>query len=227
MKNSAKIMIVEDDLVSAEYLKEILRQKDYEIVAMVDSGAEAISQCKKLKPDIILMDIMLKDNISGSEAALQLYHDHCPSKIIFVTAYADDEMLDYAAESKAYGYILKPYREQEIFTTIKLALSHSHEDRYESSGSDTIHLQKGYEFNLKTGRLYKNGVEIPLAKKKRKLIEILAKNKSSSVSNEQICHFVWGNNQNYSTLRSLIYRIRTAIGEDIIKSVNGLGYMIS
>ncbi len=228
MNKSAKIMIVEDDLVSAEYLKEILKQKNYEVVATVDTGAKAIAQCKKLKPDIILMDIMLKDNISGSEAALRLYHDHCPSKIIFVTAYADDEMLDYAAESKAYGYILKPYREEEIFATIKLALAHSFEDHYEKPGGDSIiKLQKGYEFNLETGRLYKHGVEIPLAKKKRKLIEILAKNKSNSVSNEQICQFVWGNSQNYSTLRSLIYRIRTAIGEDLIKSVNGMGYMIS
>ncbi len=227
MKKNATIMIVEDDLVSAEYLKEILLQKNYEIVAMVDSGADAISFCKKLKPDIILMDIMLKDNISGSEAALDLYHDHCPSKIIFVTAYADDEMLEYAAESKAYGYILKPYREQEIFATIKLALAHTQKEHNQEYDADTVRLQKGYEFNLKTKRLYKNKVEIPLAKKKRRLIEILVKNKNSSVSNEQICRFVWGNNQNYSTLRSLIYRIRTVTGDELIKSVNGLGYMIS
>jgi DNA-binding response OmpR family regulator len=225
MKEHHKILIVEDDLVSAEYLKEILKQKNYDVIGIINSGAEVIKQCRQLAPDIILMDIMLKDNISGSEAALKLYSERCPSKVIFVTAYADDEMIDYAAQSHAYGYILKPYREEEIFATIKLALSH---DNIENSQENPkiVQLQRDYTFDLDNCKLYKGSKEIPLAKKKRKLIEILVKNKNRSVSNEQICRHIWGSEQNYSTLRSLIYRIRAAIGEDIITNVNGLGYMI-
>lgn len=228
MKVHHKILIVEDDLVSAEYLREILKQKNYDVIGIINTGAEVIKQCKQLAPDIILMDIMLKDNISGSEAALKLYSERCPSKVIFVTAYADDEMIDYAAQSHAYGYILKPYREEEIFATIKLALSHDNIENTESTQENPqiVQLQKDYSFDLDNCKLYKGNEEIPLAKKKRRLIEILAKNKNRSVSNEQICRHIWGNEQNYSTLRSLIYRIRAAIDEDLITNVNGLGYMI-
>lgn len=219
------ILIVEDDLLSAEYLKEILQQKEYVVVGIVDTGRDTIKMCKSHAPDIILMDIMLKDNISGSEAALQLYNHHCPSKVIFVTAYAEEEMLDFAARAKAYGYILKPYREQEIFATIRLALAHDAPE--ENLDTNIVQLSHGFTFHLDSSTLYKDGKEIPLAKKKRKLLEILAKNRNHTVSNEQICRHVWGELQNYSTLRSLVYRIRNAIGEDSITSVNGLGYMIS
>ena len=222
----AKIMIVEDDLVSAEYLKEILKQKGYEIVDIIDTGHEAIQKCKELSPDIVLMDIMLKDNISGSEAALKLHNDHCPAKVIFVTAYAEEEMLDYAVRSKAYGYILKPYREEEIFATIRLALSHDKPDGKREKSS-IIPLRNGYTFHLDTQTLYHQDKEVPLAKKKRKLLEILAKNRGHSVSNEQICLHVWGSLQNFSTLRSLVYRIRHEIGDDMITSINGLGYMLT
>ncbi len=225
MQTTAKILIVEDDIVSAEYLKELLQEKGYEILDIVDTGKEAIERCKRLSPDIVLMDIMLKDNISGSEAALQLHNDHCETKVIFITAYAEEEMLDYAAQSKAYGYILKPYREQEIFATIRLALAHDAQER--PPETDIIHLSHGFTFHLDNATLYKDGKEIPLAKKKRKLVEILAKNRNHTVPNDQICRYVWGSEQNYSTLRSMVYRIRLAIGEDIITSVNGLGYMIS
>ena len=226
MQQSAQILIVEDDLLSAEYLKEILKQKGYEVIGIVDKGREAIQLCKKSAPDIILMDIMLKDNISGSEAALELHNNHCKSKVIFVTAYAEEEMLDYAARSKAYGYILKPYREQEIFATIRLALAHDRNEE-EKSDPDIVQLKNNFTFYLSSSTLYKNGKEIPLAKKKRKLLEVLVKNRNHSVPNEQLCRYVWGDEQNYSTLRSLVYRIRTAVGEELITNVNGLGYMIS
>lgn len=218
-------MIVEDDLVSAEYLREILKRKGYEIVDIVDTGHEAIHKCQTLSPDLILMDIMLKDNVSGSEAALKLHNDHCTAKVIFVTAYAEEEMLDYAVRSKAYGYILKPYREEEIFATVRLALSHdAPEERREQN---VIPLKNGYTFHLDTQRLFLHDKEVPLAKKKRKLLEILAKNRGHSVTNEQLCLHVWGSIQNFSTLRSLVYRIRNEIGEDMIVSVNGLGYMLA
>jgi DNA-binding response OmpR family regulator len=171
------------------------------------------------------MDIMLKDNISGSEAALKLHSDNCASKVIFVTAYAEEEMLDYAVRSKAYGYILKPYREQEIFATIRLALSHDKPDAKREN--NIVQLKNNYAFHLDTQKLYHHDKEVPLAKMKRKLLEILAKNRGHSVSNEQICLHVWGSIQNYSTLRSLVYRIRNEIGEDMIISINGLGYMLS
>jgi DNA-binding response OmpR family regulator len=221
-----KILIVEDDYISAEYLKEILENAGYIIVDMVDTGYAAIQEAKSLKPDIVLMDIMLKDKISGCEAALQIKQNHNLCKIIFITAYADDEMIEYATDAEAYGYLMKPYREQEILATIKVALSHDKHQKPQHDESFIV-LEKGFVYDKKEKKLYKDDKEILLATKKLKLLQILIEHKNNKVSNEDICHYVWGEPKNDSTLRSLIHRMKTAIGEDIITNLNGQGYMIS
>ena len=128
MNSNKSILIVEDELISAEYLKEMLENDGYRVLNIVDSAEEAISQYKSINPDLVLMDIMLKGNISGSEAALKIKQYNSEAKIIFLTAYATDEMLNYAVEAEAYGYLMKPYREKEILATIKLAFTHVHEE---------------------------------------------------------------------------------------------------
>ena len=229
MKNYKKILIVEDEFISAEYLKELLEKEDYEVLDIVDNGPEAIEKCGTLKPDIILMDIMLNGQMSGCEAAVEIYQKYKYScEIIFLTAYASTEMINYAADAHAYGYLMKPYREEEILATLRLIATHNVSQTVEETEKETIELNRGYLFNTKLHRLFtKNEGEVPLGKKPLKLIELLAKNKNSSVSHEQICHYIWGENKSNATLRSLIHRIRTTVYNDFIVNINGLGYRIN
>ncbi len=220
------ILITEDDLISAEYLKEVLIKEGYEILDVIDSAEEAIKKCKVTEPDIILMDIMLKGKLSGCEAAVEIGRNHPKCIIIFLTAYAETEMIEYAVKSKAYAYLMKPYREKEILATIKVALSHDPIDTPKEE-EEIIELKNGFSFDTKHRCLYKEGKEIPLTSKKLKLIELLATNKNSTVSNEQICMQVWGEMKSNSTLRSLIFRFRSSIGDDIITNSNGAGYSVS
>jgi len=88
---------------------------------------EAIEQCKLFSPDLVLMDIMLKEQMSGCEAALQIKQYNQQIEIIFLSAFADREMIDYAVDCEACGYLMKPYRGNEIMATIRLALSHPQE----------------------------------------------------------------------------------------------------
>ncbi|OQX73892.1 MAG: hypothetical protein B6D59_04260 [Campylobacteraceae bacterium 4484_4] len=226
MSEKKDILIVEDNLISAQYLKEIVEKEEYRVVKVVDNGPDAIQASHHFHPDAILMDIMLKGPMSGSEAALKIKYDQPDCKIIFITAYADEEMINYAAEVEAFGYLMKPYREKEILATLKIALSH-HSKQQKPAHMHSVSLSKGYRFDLDQLKLFKNEREIPLTQKKLRLIELLARHKGSSVSNRQICHYVWGENRSDSTLRSMIHRIRLRIGEDLIINVNGIGYMIS
>lgn len=227
MKQKGKIFIVEDDLVSAEYLKELLTKGHYEVLDIVDNGEEAIEKCKTIKPDVMLMDIMLKGKLSGCEAAVQIKQLHPECKIVILTAYADPEMVDYAAEAKTCAYLMKPYREEEILATIRVVLSQDHIPSETKTDKDLISLKNHFFFDTKHKRLYKNDHEIPLSPKKIRLIELLAKNKNNTVSNEQICMYVWNDIKSNSTLRSLIHRFRTVINDDIITNVNGVGYSIN
>ena len=229
MNKKTTIIIVEDDLLSAEYLKEMLLKEGYEVPAIVESGEEAVHSCKVIEPDIVLMDIMLKGTLTGSEAALQIKQFCSRCKIIFVTAYADVEMVDYAVQSKAYAYLMKPYRKKEILATIKVALTHELNDSYDNlhvNRNGTVELVNGLVFNLLERRLYKEGKEVPLSEKKLRFIELLAENRNSTVSNEQICNVLWGEYKCDATLRSLIHRIRTATGYDMIENINGVGYKL-
>lgn len=218
-----KILVVEDEFISAEYLKELLMGDGYEVVDIVNSGDRAIEQSVCLKPDLILMDIMLKGGMSGCEVAVKIHQHNKEIKIIFLTAYAEEEMIEYAVDADATAYLMKPYRENEILATIKLIFAHEKEMVVQID-TESIHLTKGYSFNLKQQRLFKENQEIHLGKKPLRLVEILAKNRNISVSNEQLCTYVWGESKNDRTLRSLIYRIRRLLDYDIIENVNGLGY---
>ncbi len=226
MKKKNTIFIVEDDLLSAEYLKEFLIKADYDVLDIVDTAEEAVQKCKTLQPDIILMDIMLKGQMSGSEAAVEIEHLHSGCKIIFLTAFAEQEMIDYAVESKAYAYLMKPYREKEILATLKITLMQDHIPP-EEEDPDLIQLKNNFIFDNKQRRLYKGDQEIPLSLKKLKLIELLAKNKNNTVSNEQISMYIWDEIKSNSTIRSLIYRFRSEINDDIISNSNGVGYSIT
>lgn len=229
MQKGKKILIVEDDLISAEYLKEILKREGYEIVDILTKGKEAIEKCKDSDIDLILMDIMLEDNVSGCEAAVEIKNINPKIKIIFLTAYAEEEMIEYAYEAEAYGYLTKPYREKEILATVRLAFSHEKEYKKDFSHilDDKVFLKNGYVYSFKENKLFKNDQEVPLSKKGLKLIEILAKNKNRSVSKEQLFTYIWGENRDVSTLRSLIHRIRKSLGEDLIENINNIGYRLN
>jgi len=226
----SQIVIVEDEHLVAIYLKEILIENGFTVLDIIDNGKEAMNKIPKLKPDIVLMDIMLKDEISGSEVALHLKYNAPSIAIIFVTAYANDEMLKYAMESNSFGYIMKPYNEQEIINTLKIVLSRIAEytgnQQRKIVSQDSIKLAENLYFDLQKKKLLKAEKEIKLSKNSIKLLDILCQNKNTTVSNEQIALYVWGTDTNDITVRTQIHRMKVKIEADIIHNVNGIGYMV-
>lgn len=223
--DSINIIIVEDELIAAEYLKEILEQHGANVIDIIDTGKEAIKVCIETKPDIIFMDIMLRDNISGAEAALSISQS-IDSKIIFLTAYTDQEMVDYAVQANAVGYLTKPYNEGQIIATLRLATAHHDNTPVPEKIPEKIYLINNYIYLTKQNRVLKNSKEIELGPKALKLIALLCTQPNISVSNEQISMHVWEELVNDRTLRSLMFRIRSATDEELIKNVSGTGYMI-
>jgi len=227
LKRKKTVLIVEDDLFSAEYLKKMLTKENFDILGIVDTGEDAIKICERINPDIILMDVILKGALSGAEAAVTIRQLHNSCKIIFLTAYAEAEMVDYASKAQACSYLMKPYRRKEILATIEVALSQEYIQQKTEKQINLISLKNNFFFDIKQKHLYKNDQEIPLSSQKIKLLELLIKNKNITVSNEQISLYVWGELKSNSTLRSLIYRFKSIINDDIITNVNGIGYKIN
>ena len=215
-----RILIVEDERLSAEYLKEIVIKNGYEVVDICSRGKDAIKAAIKYKPDLIFMDIMLKDNISGSEAALKI-QTMIDTKIIFLTAHYEDEMLEYAIISNAANYILKPYTKEQVLIAIKLAFKNSKNNKI-----DSIALKNGLSYNFNLNKLYNNGIEINLNDKENSLIKYLCENIDTVISYKQCSIRVYGEDSKISALRALISRLNRKANFPLIETMRGIGYKI-
>jgi PAS domain S-box-containing protein len=118
---TSSILIVEDEFIIAKDIQISLENMGYVVCAIVSSGEEAITKAKKEKPDLVLMDIILKGAIDGIEAARQI-RSLFKIPIVYLTAYADENTLEKAKITEPYGYILKPFNNRELNTTIEIAL---------------------------------------------------------------------------------------------------------
>ncbi|MGK5092619.1 response regulator [Deltaproteobacteria bacterium TL4] len=117
----SKILIVEDEYIVAESLKNKLENLGYEVVDLVNSGEDAINSTDQLKPNLILMDIMLEGSMDGVEAA-EIIHKTHDIPIVFLTAYSDESTLQRAKVTEPFGYIIKPFKERELHSTIEISL---------------------------------------------------------------------------------------------------------
>ncbi len=116
-----KIMIVEDEWITADDIKMSLQSLGYTITSLSSSGEEAIQNAEKDKPDLVLMDIVLQGEMDGIEAAHQIRSRfHIP--VIYLTAYADDKVLARAKITEPFGYIVKPFLSEDLKIAIELAL---------------------------------------------------------------------------------------------------------
>lgn len=118
---SARVLVVEDEAIVAMGIKHKLENMGHTVVEMVASGENAIRAAKEHYPDIILMDIVIKGDMDGIDAA-KIIHDTNDIPIIYLTAYADDEILERARVTQPYGYIIKPFKSSELNANIEMAL---------------------------------------------------------------------------------------------------------
>ncbi|TVP64241.1 MAG: hybrid sensor histidine kinase/response regulator [Nodularia sp. (in: Bacteria)] len=119
---NTKIVIVEDEAIVAKDLRNRLQKFGYIVVAIASSGQEAINKSLEMCPDLVLMDIRLKGQMDGIEAADEI-HKHLDIPIIYLTAYADEKTLDRAKITEPFGYLLKPFKERELQINIEIALT--------------------------------------------------------------------------------------------------------
>ena len=115
------VLVVEDESIVAKDIQNSLKKLGYSVPSIENSGEDAIDSAGKHRPDLILMDIMLKGDISGIEAAEQIKNRY-QIPVIFLTAYADESTLSKAKVTEPYGYIIKPFKEIDLHTSIEMAL---------------------------------------------------------------------------------------------------------
>ncbi|MGE0482529.1 MAG: response regulator [Gammaproteobacteria bacterium] len=119
---AAHILVVEDQRSIAGAMRMRLRGLGYDVLDIARTGDEAVEKATSLRPDLILMDIRLGEGIDGIEAARRI-RAKIDIPVIYVTAYADRELLERARDTHPAGFINKPYTTKDLLTTINLALA--------------------------------------------------------------------------------------------------------
>lgn len=246
--NKKKILIVEDDEITALNLKISLQKQGYNILSVVDNLADANTQITELQPEIIIIDISLEEGCDGIELAKEIKSRH-QLPFIYLTSYTDNETIMQAKETEPYGYIVKPFDPNSLHATLQMALykydsEKSTKNELSSLKMDKSNLEKllyskkethepivnfggNYHLDISICETFYKGTKIKLTKKENAFLRLLVSQMGMVVNFEQAMKYVWEENgATENSVRTLVWRLRSKLKDDIIKNASGLGYFI-
>ncbi|MBF0516497.1 MAG: response regulator [Nitrospirae bacterium] len=153
MIETAKIQIVEDEALIALNMKtRIEGYQGFTVTSMAASGLEAIDAAVRDRPDIVLMDIVLRGEMDGIEAAKQI-KERLGVPVIYLTAYSDDKILQRAELTEPFGYLLKPCNFREMMVTIKMALYKHKMDEWRAKAEEAERTRQEEKLLLEQAKL--------------------------------------------------------------------------
>ena len=221
------VLVVEDDSIILDGLKYSLMQEEYEVLS-----AQNVADAKKLlesgnQIDFCLLDVMLPDG-NGFEIC-EAVRKKSSVPILFLTACDDEVSTVRALELGADDYIAKPFRIRELLARMKAILRRTLSNNGQSDNKIVFIGEN--QFNLNTGRMYRNNKEIPLTAMEYKLLLIFINNRGQTITRKQILDRIWdvaGDFVNDNTLTVYIKRLREKLGDteesQLIKTIRGIGY---
>lgn len=222
-KKNIKILLVDDEPDILEIVGYNLSQEGYKILT-AQNGREAISKAQKEKPHLIIMDVMMPE-MDGIEACEAIRNIPELSEVIitFLTARAEDYSQVAGFEVGADDYITKPIKPKILVSKVKALLRRLKEDKPQ----DTL-VVTGMEINREEYKIIKDGQEIILPKKEFELLYLLASKPGKVFKREEILSKVWGDDVVVGgrTIDVHIRKLREKIGEDLFKTIKGVGYKI-
>ena len=226
-KNQYKILVVDDEKDIQEFIEYNLKKEGYDVF-LANNGIEAIEQTKKIKPDLILMDVMMP-LMDGIQACQQIKTNPSLSKIfiVFLTARSEEYSELAGFDAGADDYIAKPIKPKVLLTRIAAILRRKESQLVENVEPENIQLKvKGLIIDRDTFMVYKGTEKIQLARKEFELLYLLASKPGKVFKRDSILEKVWGDEVIVGdrTIDVHIRKIREKIGEDLVGTVKGVGY---
>lgn len=160
---NTSVFILEDENIVAKDIEQSLKKLGYNVAGIASSGEKVKELLTEgIAPDIFLMDIMIKGDMNGIEVA-EFVKENYGLPVIFLTAYADENTLSKAKITEPYGYILKPFKEIDLHTTIEMAL-YKHQK--------TVEIKKELDIYSTLASETQNGKDYIFVKNKSRFIKI-------------------------------------------------------
>ena len=121
---SARILIVEDEILIAHGLSRMLKKWGYEVLKIVATGNDAIAAVQEQTPDVILMDIAIRGDMNGLQTSAEILKEH-PIPMVYLTAYSDEETLNKIRAVGGNSILIKPYKKPQLKELLEKVLSES------------------------------------------------------------------------------------------------------
>lgn len=226
-----KILIVEDELISTLYLTSILESLDFYNIFDASNMENALDIVKKEKIDIVFMDININGSVDGITCA-KILNEHYFLPIIFTTAYGDSATILEASDTNSFGYLIKPFEENEVEATLLITLKRINQLKKARTPENKIYIDKielGYEqkYDFLNKTFYINNKAINLTKIELEVLYIFCKNLNQNISYDTLKENVWNNKDiSNSNVRDTISRLKRKAPNLTIKNIINFGYIL-
>lgn len=211
-----KILLVEDEESLARLLKEAIGDSFHSFTIAKD-GVEGMELFRKIKPDIVITDIMMPHK-TGLEMAREIREVNTSIPIIVLSAFSEKEKLFGAIDAGVSKYFLKPYHAEDILEYINSITS--------KIQNRVVKLNECFIFNKTTNSLYKNDKYVALTKNEIKFLTLLLQSKNKTLDETSIKESLWGSEASDERVRTFIKRLREKTSKNLIKNIKGFGYQL-
>lgn len=222
------ILIVEDESIVALELEGYIAKLGFNVTATCSSAKGAFEIISQKSIHLVLMDICIKGDLDGVEAAVEIKKSYPLIEVIFLTAHLDDYNVNRAIEIDPVAYLSKPFNREELRVFLKIAQRKINKEVVRD-GVDRygIVLDREFSYNMGKHTLYCCSEIIALTKKENELLELLLKNRNSVVEFYTIENIIWPDKEtNINTIRTLVKRLRQKLKHKFIQTVSSRGYRL-
>lgn len=221
-----RIVIVEDEILVAHFMSEILKKMGCNVVKMIHKFDNAIETISQIRPDILLLDINLgtEDTKKGGIVIAEALKD-LNILTIFITAYSNDSIVKEAIKQNPENYIVKPFTEESIKISIQLAIN---KIQTKMSKMFLFNLCQNYTFNAKLKYVMNGEKKIYLTSTELYALELLCYNSNRILTYEELQNYIWEFKPvSNLAIRGLFSRLRKKIPCLKIQNHSGIGYELS
>ncbi|HEX5330255.1 response regulator transcription factor [Sulfuricurvum sp.] len=214
-----RVLFAEDDTITRQQMSEILEMLFAKVYVACD-GEEAYNMFEDESPDIIITDIKMPKQ-DGLNLARRIRQNNYTVPIIFLTSFAEQELLFNAANLSIDGYLVKPVELEKLTSMVCTAIKRS------PQSDGLVILGKNLYYNSATKELYYKGEVVPLGIKEQELLVLLIASRHKTITKDEIGKALWPLDPICeSAIKNIVLRLRKKLGLDIIISVRGIGYRL-
>jgi len=220
-----RIFVVEDEVIVALEIQRALKKMGFLFAGMATHYEEALAGIETSRPDLVLLDITLKQSKSGVEIAKTIKQRfHIP--FVYLTSVTDHDTMHEAVKTDPSGYLLKPFRREELYSALLLGLSRATPPA-DKERSKKIQLPETYFYDYQKQKLFYRDTEVRLGKKENKLLQILIEADGNYLPFQTIEQIIWEETPiSDSALRTLLYRVNLKTSYALIETTPTKGCRI-